>query len=112
MEYISEGHTYQEAKKVFKAGITAIKRWKKLLSEKKSLENSKLNRKPRKFDSDKLRVYVEEHPLATLEEIAKHFGGSITGAFDALKREKITLKKRLPHTANAMKKNAKNSMRN
>jgi transposase len=89
-----EGHTIEETKQVFKVGTTAIKRWTKQLSETGTLEKKALNRGPRKFHSEKLRAYMEENPLATLEEIAAHFGGSTSGASDALMREKITLKKR------------------
>ena len=64
-----------------------------MLSETGSLEKKELERKPRKYESEKLRTYINENPEATLAEIAKEFGGSPSGAFDALEREKITLKK-------------------
>ena len=67
---------------------------KHLLSETGSLEKRPLNRKAPKFKSEKLQTYIEENPDALLKDVAEHFEGSITGAFNALKREKITLKKR------------------
>ena len=94
MEYLEEGHTREQAQKVFKVGRTTIKEWKKLQLETGALAKRELNRKARVFESDKLRAYIEEHPQATLCEIAKHFDGSTSGAADALLREKITFKKR------------------
>jgi len=92
--YLSQGHTYEEAKKELGVGISTIKEWKKLLNETGGLEKRPLERFASKFPSEELRAYVSEHPDATLQEIADHFGGSTSGAFDALEREEITFKKR------------------
>jgi transposase len=94
LEYLEKVHTYDEARVELGVGVTTIKAWKKLLNETGSLEKQPFERSARKFNSDELRAYVREHPIATLEEIAKHFGGSTSGAFDALEREKITYKKK------------------
>jgi transposase len=93
LAYNAEGHTLEKTSEVFKVGTTTISAWKKLLSETGSLEKKELSRKARKFESEKLRAYMEENPEATLAEIANEFGGWPSGAFDALKREKISLKK-------------------
>ena len=93
LAYNEEGHTIKKTSEVFKVGTTTIKAWKKLLSERGNLAKKELKRKPRKYDSEKLRAYIAENPEATLAEIAEAFGGSPSGAFDALEREKITLKK-------------------
>ena len=93
LSYHALGNSIEKTSKVFKVGATTIKAWKKLLSETGSLEKKELKRSPRKFESEKLRAYIKENPEATLVEIAKEFGGSKSGAFDALEREKITLKK-------------------
>jgi len=92
--YLQEGKTQEETSKIFKVGVTTIKRWKSLLSETGRLEKRPLDRTARKFESEKLNAYMEENPDALLKDIAAHFGGSTSGAFDALKREKITYKKR------------------
>ena len=94
LRYLHRGYTYEEARKELGVGISTMKEWKKLLNETGSLEKRPLERSARKFPSDALKAYVSKHPDATLEEIATHFGGSISGAFDALVREKITYKKR------------------
>lgn len=94
LSFLSKGHTYEEAQKELGVGITTIKEWKKPLNETGSLAKRPLERSARKLHSDELNAYVAENPDATLEKIADHFGGSTSGAFDALEREKITLKKR------------------
>jgi len=93
LAYKRAGHTIEETSRVFKVGTTTVKAWNKLLSETGSLEKKELRRSARKYESEKLRTYIAENPEATLKEIAREFGGSKSGAFDALEREKITLKK-------------------
>jgi transposase len=100
--FIREGNTQERASIVYKVGAsivykvgtTTIKRWLLLLSETGSLEKRPLTRSAPKFESEKLNTYIEENPNALLKDIAVHFGGSISGADSALKREKITYKKR------------------
>ena len=92
--YLKGGHTQEETSKIFSVGTSTIKRWKSLLLETGSFNKRQLNRSASIFDSKKLIAYIEENPDALLKDIAGHFGGSVTGAFYALEREKITLKKR------------------
>jgi len=94
IEYLKAGHTQEETSVLFKVGTTTIKDWLSLLSETGSLEKRPLNRVAPKYESEKLNAYVEENPNALLKDIAEHFEGSITGAFCALEREKITYKKK------------------
>lgn len=94
LDFVSAGHTQEETSLIFNVGTTTIKRWMSLLSETGSLEKKLLNRVPSVFESEKLNSYIEANPDALLKDIAQHFGGSITGAFYALEREKITYKKR------------------
>ena len=92
--FYEQGHTREERSKVFNVGTATIQRRLSLLSEAGSLEKRPLNRSAPTFPSKKLEYYMEEHPDALLKDIAQHFGGSTTGAFHALNREKITYKKR------------------
>lgn len=94
MLYLSKGHTYEEAHAELGVGITTIKLWKRLLNETGSLAKRPLERSAKIFHSEALQTYVSEHPDATLSEIADYFGGSTSGAFDALSREGITFKKK------------------
>ena len=93
LEYIAEGNKQVDAIKIFKVSRTAIHEWKKQLEETGTLEGKEITRPARLFKSEELLAYVEAHPFATLAEIAAHFGGSTSGAHDALKREGISLKK-------------------
>jgi transposase len=94
IDFIEAGHTQKETREVFKVGTSTIKRWLALYSETGSVEKKELERSARLYESEKLKTYMKENPDALLKEIAEHFGGSITGAFHALNREKITYKKR------------------
>ena len=94
IDFVKQGNTQEEASVIFNVGTATIQRWIALLSETGSLEKKPLNRTAPKFDSEKLNAYIEDNPNALLKDIAEHFNGSITGAFHALNREKITDKKR------------------
>ena len=95
VKYVLEGHTQKEAAKIFCVGEKTIRNWLALLAETDSLEKRPLDRTAPIFESKKLCEFMEENPNALLADIAEHFGGSITGAFYALKREKITYKKEI-----------------
>jgi len=110
--YLEEGKTQEETRVIFKVGVSTIKRWLVLLSETGSLEKRPLERSPRKFESEKLNTYIEENPNALLKDVAHQFGGTPTGAFHALNREKITLKKRQYITRKETRQNVSNSRLN
>ena len=59
------------------------------------LEKQPLNRVMCLFTSEEWNAYIEKNPDALLKDIAQHFNASISGAFYALKLEKITLKKEI-----------------
>ena len=94
LSYLAKGHTYEEARAELGVGISTIKYWKRLINETGSLEKRSKQRSASKFHDEELRAYVKEYPDATLVEIAEHFGGSTSGAHDALARLEITFKKR------------------
>ena len=94
IEYRQAGHTLEETRQIFKISITTIRKWEKQLKEKGNLEKKELHRSYRKIDPEKLKAYVAEHPDAYQSEMAKEFGCSESGIRDALRRDKITRKKR------------------
>jgi transposase len=94
LSYLAKGHTYEEARAELGVGVSTIKDWKRLLNETGSLEKRSKQRSASKFQDEELKAYVKEHPEAALAEIAGYFGGSISGANDALARVGITFKKR------------------
>ena len=94
INFVNAGHTQEETSLLFDVGTTTIKRWKSQLSQTGSLEKKPLNRAASVFESDKLNAYIEKNPDALLKDVGEHFNAWIAGAFYALGREKITLKKR------------------
>jgi transposase len=102
-----EGHTLEETSRVFNVGITTIGEWRRLQKETGSLECRPLNREAQIFKDEELCAYIAKNPDATLQEIADNFGGSVTGAFYALERNKITIKKKNLITKSETMKNAR-----
>jgi len=94
VEYILEGHTQEEAAKVFKVGTSSIKRWISAYDEAGSTGGGYTvsSRKARKIDPVKLAAYMDEHPDALLKEIAIEFSCCIEAARKALLRGKHTRK--------------------
>ena len=90
----------EDTKEVFRVSIATIRKWEKQLREEGHLEKKPVKRSFRKIDPEKLRCYVAEHPDAYQREMAKEFHCSESGIRDALKRLKITRKKRQPAIRN------------
>ena len=107
--YINEGHTIRETAAVFKVGKTTIENWEALLAETGSLEKRPLNRTFKKIDPEKLKTYVNEHNDDTLREIAEHFNCTIHAVDQALKKLKITYKKKNRSISSGTKKSARSS---
>ena len=106
--YRNNGHTLEQTWLEFGIAISTIRNWEKLRAENGSLAKKELTREPRIYKSEELQAFIAENPDAFLKEIAEHFGGSVTGAFNALNREKITYKKKTATTKNETKTNAPN----
>jgi hypothetical protein len=87
--------------------MATITRWKKLKSETGSLNKKELNRRARKYDSEKLISYTKENPFACLKDIAESFNGTTSGVSAALSRLKIRKKKRQLRIQSGMTKNEK-----
>jgi len=104
IEYRKEGHTLEETSKVFKVAISTISGWEHKLEKEGNLENKELNRTFKKINPEKLKEYVKNHPDAYLKEIAQEFKCGQTSVRKALKKLKITRKKRQKVTRNRMKK--------
>ena len=92
MSYRSS-HSIRETAKTFGVSVSAIQDWEKLQEETGKLDKKPLERKWRKIDPEKLRVYVAAHPDAFLEEIGEAFNCSGEAVRLALKKLKITHKK-------------------
>lgn len=104
IEYREEGHTLEEVSRTFKISITTIRKWEKQLREEGNLKAKTPERSFKKIDPEKLKEYIEKNPDAYLREIAKEFGCCISAVDKALKRIKITRKKRLCDMRNKTQK--------
>ena len=99
--YKDEEHTIRETANVFKISKTTIERWEALLAETGSLEKRPPNRKFKKIDPEKLKAYVNEHVSDTLSEIAEYFDCTVHAVDQALRKHKITYKKKNQNISNA-----------
>ena len=94
MEYWEDGHSKKETAEVFKVSHFTLQLWKSQLKETGTLEAKKRKKTWRKIEPAKLKEYVEQHPDTYLKEIAEEFGCSDVAIFKALKRLKISRKKK------------------
>ena len=92
--YRLDGHTYAETAKIFRVSVFAVHTWVQKYQETGDLSDKPVKRGFKKIDPEKLRVYVKEHPDATQQEIAQEFHCCNQAISKALKRLKITRKKR------------------
>ena len=104
IEYRQAGHTLEETHQIFKVSKTTIREWEKQLNETGNLEKKELHRESRKIDPEALKAYIAEHPDAYQSEMAEVFQCSESGIRYALKRHKITRKKRQPAIRSRIRK--------
>jgi transposase len=100
VEYRMEGHTIEETVKTFKICASSLREWTKKYKETGEIKNKVLTRKHKKIDPAELEAYMEKHPDAYLSEIAKVFGCWPSAVEKALKKLKITRKKKRSDTKN------------
>ena len=94
LQYHAEGHTQEETASLFGVSRSTIKDWKRREKAGESLDAKKRNRRPAKIFPEALSAYVSENPDAYLSEIAERFNCSAEAIRLALKKLKITRKKR------------------
>jgi len=94
IEYLESGHSYRETAKTFGISTNTLNRWEKKYRTTGNLEDSPIKRRSRKIDPEQLRAYISSNPDSYQSEMAKHFGCSQQAVCKALKRDKITRKKR------------------
>jgi len=94
IEYMDEGHTGEELYEAFKIYPSNVNRWRKLLEKTNSLEPQYAETRKRKIDLKELAQELERKPDLTLPELAKIFNCTKQSIDAALKRGKITRKKK------------------
>lgn len=106
ISFIENGGKKLEASRRFNVCRPTIDKWLLLKKETGGLESPPLPpRSWRKLNPEDLLAYVEAHPDGMLEDYAEHFQTSPSGVWRALKRLKITRKKRQLSTKNGTKIN-------
>jgi len=93
--YKLEGNTLKKTSDIFKVSSSTIKKWIKQHRVMGHLEKKELKRPYKKIDPAKLKEYVTAAPDAYLQEIADEFGCDESAIRKALKKLKITRKKRI-----------------
>jgi len=111
LDYLNRNNDKNAASELFKVGIATVYRWVKQKMEKGHLEPHHREYVYKKLDYNLLAQYVKDHPDYFLLEIAEHFSVTEQAIFYALKKLKITRKKRTSYTKNGMRKKEKNSLK-
>ena len=104
LQYIEETKDKMKASELFRVGIATIYRWIALKTQTGNLEPSPKKAYKKKIDDQKLIAYIEKNPDHFLSEIGSHFNLTPQAIFYALKRLKITRKKRPRFIKKEMKK--------
>lgn len=108
LEYYNECKNITQTCKTFKIARSTLYGWIRLHTENGSLEPKTRTEFKTKIDYEELRILVKEQPDAFLREYAEHFDVTAVAIFDALKKLKITRKKRLLHIKKLTQKNKNN----
>jgi transposase len=98
LEYMNEGHTYEELYEAFKIYPSRIAKWRKLLNNTGLLKPQYRETRSRKIDLKELEQALERKPDAYLSELAAQFNCTEQAIFYALQRLKVTVKKNNTHT--------------
>ena len=109
IEYHGEGHTLAEVYAAFKVYPGTLRDWEARNEAGILKPVYPRSRKPRKLVPEELIRYVEDHPDDFLSEIGKHFQSSGESVRKALKKLKITRKKRRRDTKNVLRMHVQNT---
>lgn len=104
VSYLGQTNDKKIASQLFKVGIATIYRWIRQQNEKGHLEPHRREYVYRKLDYKLLAQYMKDHPDHFLLEIANYFSVTEQAIFYALKKLKITRKKKTFFTKNEMRK--------
>tara|TARA_B100000315_G_C14047274_1_gene350245 strand:+ start:71 stop:439 length:369 start_codon:yes stop_codon:yes gene_type:complete len=95
LKHLEKNKDKQAASDLFQIGIATVYRWVSRKKEKGNVRPLRREYAYKKIDDQKLIEYVKDHPDQFLSEIGEHFNLTPQAIFYALKRLKITRKKRL-----------------
>jgi transposase len=101
--FVQNGGGQAEAARRFDISLWCVRDW---LARKDLQPQQKGVPRQRKLDKNTLKARVRDNPDATLQEHARHCGVDRSVIGKALRRMKITRKKRRSNTKNAIRKSA------
>ena len=101
--FLETNNNKKTASSLFKVSVASIYRWIRLKNTKGNLEPLKREYAYKKIDYDALKRHLELYPDHFLFEIAEKFSVTPQAIFYALKKLKITRKKRRLSTGKEMK---------
>ena len=104
---IKKGMSKRKAAALLDIGESTLFSWIKRVKEGKELKASRPKQVIKKIDPEIIGVYIEKKPEATLEEIKKDLGFSLSSIWYRLKQMGITLKKSRFSTKKQKKKKEK-----
>ena len=108
INHVEDGGLILDALEKYKVSRSSFQRWVRLKKETGSSAIPARNTQPYKVDNSKLKEYIKENPSAYIKEISDHFNLSTGCISTALKRLKISSKKKVCYTQNATKNNETN----
>lgn len=94
LKHLENNPDKKAASILFQVGIATVFRWVARKKLKGTVEPLRRKYAYKKIDDEKLIEYVKTNPDHFLSEIAEYFGLTLQAIFYALKRLKITRKKR------------------
>ena len=107
MVMLAEGKSAAAVCRLLGVGYVTLHRWKKRHAEGQLAAEYPKRRKAYKINEEALKSYVAAQPDAYVEEIATAIGSRPGTVSSALKRLKITRKKKHLSTGSEMRKNEK-----
>lgn len=97
IKYVEQGGSIKDVCLLFEVSRSSFQRWRDMREQTGSLSPKSRAKSPYKVDNEQLKAYISAHPDAYLNEIAFHFKVTSPCISIALKRLKITRKKK-PHS--------------
>jgi len=111
LKFLKSNDDKKAASKLFDVDRATVYRWIKQEKERGTLKPLQRKYAYRKIDYVELKKYIEAYPDQFLSEIAENFSVTLQAIFYALKKLKITRKKRPPSIKSGMKVKEKASLR-
>ena len=103
VRFVEDGGSKYAASRQFSVCLYTIYKWIKKKQETGRLEDEPAKRGWKKIPPKELERCIEEHPEYKLAEYASYFGARASSISYAMKKLKITRKKRLIYTKNGTK---------